>query len=348
MTQQSLPGDSARLTRRLSESRVAALFAIGLLKQALAPETIQGEVVDETASEQVERADRAMSAVIALLARVVDPDAISQEQAEQTVECLGQSGVGLDNADRQDQDQNRVYGARGLRAALRQLVVTLQQHHDLDCCTCSEMGGSRCLFCTTEEALDLGERWLALLDLERKPMSLPQDETSWERLWYFEDLDLVHLVTEMGRAAFVYGQYLLGEDGSELTATPAAPSRELDGHVQRVLAPFELRLERAGGTERVTRFIKPYIALWILQGRRQGRSTANITGLEQRVRLQVGHAEAPDLDWGTTQSALQVSILLPDLLLHLLSDPAFTSLSWSSGGLRYRLTREVTAPEATV
>jgi len=40
-----------------------------------------------------------------------------------------------------------------------------------------------------------------------------------------------------------------------------------------------------------------------------------------------------------------MSLLLPDLLLHILSEPEFADLSWSSGGLRYRLTRADSAPE---
>ena len=342
MTHQSLPDEDAQLTRRLRESRLAALFAIALLKRALAPETVQGEPVDETASEQVERADRAMVAVIAQLARIVDPDALSQEQAEQTVERLGQAGILLDDAVRREREENSVYGARGLVVTLRQLVSALQLHHDLDRCCCAEMVGERCRFCTAEEALDLGERWLGLLDQERTSARVPQDETAWERLWYFEDLDLVHLVAEVQRAAFVYGQYMEGDRGEQTTPLTLAV------HVQRVLAPFVWRLEHAGGAESATPFLKPYIAHWIVQGQRRGRSAATLSGLEQRVHLQVLHAEAPDLDWGTTQSALQVSILLPDLLLYILSEHAFTDLSWSSGGVRYRLTREVAAPASIV
>jgi len=341
--------ERARLKRRLQESQRAAIFAVSLLRRALGPEIIEGKEVDETASEQVERADRAMRAVMAQLARIIDPDALSQEQAAQAVERLGQAGFLLEDAVRRERDENSVYGASGLLVALKQLVAALQLHHDLDRCSCAELGGERCLFCTTEEALDLGERWLALLDLERKPAPLPQDETAWERLWYFEDLDVVHLVAEMQRAALAYGQYLEGDWGELTTPLPqASPSRELEGHVQRVLAPFAWRMERVGGgAESVTPFLKPYIAHWILQGQRQGRSTATLSGLEQRVQLQVLHAEAPDLDWGTTQSVLQVSALLPDLLLHILSERAFTDLSWSSGGVRYRLTREVAAPDSS-
>ena len=342
MTHQSLPGENARLIRRLHESRSAALLAIALLKRALAPETVQGEPVDETASEQVARADRAMVAVIAQLARIADPDALSQEQAEQTVVRLGQAGILLDDAVRREREENSVYGARGLVIALRQLVSALQLHHDLERCCCAELAGERCRFCSAEEALDLGERWLALLDQERTSARVPRDETAWERLWYFEELDLVHLVAEVQRAAFVYGQYMVGDLGEQTTPLTLAD------HVQRVLAPFVWRLERAGGAESATPFLKPYIAHWIVQGQQQGRSTATLSGLEQPVQLQVLHAEAPDLDWGTTQSALQVSILLPGLLLHLLSDLAFTDLSWSSGGVRYRLTRAALAPGSIV
>ncbi len=333
--------ERARLRRRLLESRRAALLAVSLLKRALGPEIIKGKRVDETASEQVARADRAMLAGIAQLARIIDPEALSLEQAEQTVERLEQADILLDDGAEWGQDS--VYGARGLLAALRQLVETIQLQLALERCSCDEMFGERCLFCAAEEALDLGERWLALLDLERKPVSLPQDETIWERLWYFEEVDLVHLVVEVQRAAFVYGQYLV----EELTAPlpQAKPSRELEVHVQRVLAPFEWRLERAGGAESATRFLKPYIAHWMMQGQRQGRSKATLAGLEQRVQLKVLHAGAPDLDWGTTQAALQLCLLLPDMLLHILSEPSFTDLSWSSGGLRYRLTRADPAPE---
>jgi len=347
MKKRSQDLERARLRRRLQESQRAALLAVSLLKRALGPEIIEGKEVDETASEQVARADRAMDAGIRQLARIIDPEALTLKQAEQTVERLEQAGILLNDVVGWDEDS--VYGGRGLLLTLRQLVETIHLQLALEGCTCNEMIGERCLFCTAEEALDLGERWLALLDLERKPAPLPQDETAWERLWYFEDLDVVHLVAEMQRAALAYGQYLEGDWGELTTPLPqASPSRELEGHVQRVLAPFAWRMERVGGgAESVTPFLKPYIAHWILQGQRQGRSTATLSGLEQRVQLQVLHAEAPDLDWGTTQSVLQVSALLPDLLLHILSERAFTDLSWSSGGVRYRLTREVAAPDSS-
>jgi hypothetical protein len=356
MTKQPPQGELTRLrrqvellTRRLRSSQSAALFAVSQLRRALGPEMIERNEVDETAYGQIERADRVMRAVMAQLARIIDPDALSQDQAEQTVGRLEQAGPRVDAAVWKEREENSMYGPRGLLVMLRRLVSALYLHHALDRCRCAEMGGWRCLFCTTTDALDRGERWLGLLDLERKSAVLPQDETAWERLWYFEDLDFVHLVAEVQRAACVYGQYIVGGRGEKtLPLAPAEPSADLEGHVQRVLAPFVWRQERAGGAEGATPFLKPYIAHWILQGHRQGRSTAALSGLEQRVQLQVLHAGAPDLDWGTTQAALQVSILLPDLLLHILSDLAFTDLSWSSGGVRYRLTRAVSVPAPIV
>ena len=270
MKKRSQDLERARLRRRLQESQRAALLAVSLLKRALGPEIIEGKEVDETASEQVARADRAMDAGIRQLARIIDPEALTLKQAEQTVERLEQAGILLNDVVGWDEDS--VYGGRGLLLTLRQLVETIHLQLALEGCTCNEMIGERCLFCTAEEALDLGERWLALLNLERKPVSLPQDETLWERLWYFEDLDLVHLVVKMRRAAFVYGQYLV-------TPPPlVSPSRELEGHTLRVLAPFEWQLERASGAEFLTQFLKPYIAYWILQGQQQGRSKATLAG----------------------------------------------------------------------
>ena len=319
-----------RMTRR---GQLAALVALDLLTRALEPEMLEGEPVDETGSEQVARSDRAIGAAIARLARIVDPVALSQAQAERTVQRLRASGLGWDEGLRQEWEAAGVYGARGMLAALQQLVSALRLHLDLDRCCCAELAGQRCRFCTANDALDLGERWLALLNLERGPDHPSLDESV---CWHFDNLDVVHLVVEARRDALVQGYYF---DADLDSPAEAEVSARLDGRVQQVLAPLMARVERIDPSGDSLPFLRAYVAYWIRWGRQQGRPAAVMSALEQRVHLQVNHAAAPDLDWGTTQSALQLSILLPALLLHILSESTFEALTWSSGGVRYRLTR---------
>lgn len=328
---------TAALKRRLREAQQAALASYDLLAKALGPETWRGEVVEEAASEQVERSDRAMRAVLARLARIVDPDALSQEQAEQTVQRLREAGLAWDEVLGREWEEERETRGRGVQATLERLIAALQLHHDLDCCCCVELEGERCRFCTTNDALELGERWLALLGVGRGSAQLPLDGIQWERIWYFEELDVIHLIAEVQRAALVQGYYIDSDQGPQNEAQPSAHIQEL---VQQVLAPFMARLERVENPEDTLPFLKAYAAYWLRRGQKQGRPASALFGLERQVRLQVLHASAPDLDWGTTQPALQESILLPNLLLHILSDPDFAHLSWSSGGVRYRLTRK--------
>jgi hypothetical protein len=333
--------DRDALARRLCEARRGAITAIALLKQALEPETLQGEVMEETASEQVMRADAAILAVIAQLARIVDPDALTQEQAQATVERLCEPGLFAGDTLLQEWEESGVCGTRGLLVALRQLVSALQLYQDRDdrCCCVEVVDEEQCLYCTTVEALELGERWLGMLDLQRKPEHLPQNEIAWERLWYFADADVVNLVAEVQRDACTYGSFINGDLGAqEQHATLAGTQGALHMHVKQVLAPYAFRIERIGLTGEVSSFLQALAAYWIMRGHQQGRGGTSELG--QHVHLQVHHRAAPDLDWGTTQPALELSTLLPHLLLSITADSAFGDLSWSVDGVRYRLTRQ--------
>ena len=326
-------GRVAALERRVRQGQLAALVALDLLAKALAPELLDGEPVAETGSEQVARSDRAMREAMAHLARIVDPDALSQEQAERTVQRLRESGLSWQAGLRREWEATGIYGARGLLAALRQLVAALRLHQDLDCCCCNELAGSRCPFCTTGDALDVGERWLALLDQQRRPDSPSLDEGL---CWSFGDLDLVYLIDEARREALVQGYYLDADLGS---AAEEEVGARLAWGVQQVLAPLLARVERVDPAGDSLPFLRAFVAYWLRRGRKLPRSAAVLSSLQQPVHLQVNHAAAPDLDWETTQPALQLSILLPGLLLHILSESSFEGLTWLSGGVRYRLRR---------
>lgn len=157
LTLRDLTLERDALVRRLREGQRAALGALAILQEALEPETHRGAVVEETASEQVERSDRAIRTVVAWLARVVDPDALTLAQAELTAERLGKLGLFLDGALPWEREESVVPGTRGLLVTLKQLVSALRLHQDLDRCCCAEMGGEQCLFCTTEGALVQGK-----------------------------------------------------------------------------------------------------------------------------------------------------------------------------------------------
>jgi hypothetical protein len=160
------------LTHRLRQFQRVVFGAVFLLRRPLGPDYIDGREVNETASEQVERADRVMKVVVAQLMRLVDADVLSQGLAEQTIELFGRTGSRLpDDAAWQLDEEYSMDGPHGLLVALKQLAGALQSHQDLDCCVCAELGGLRCLFCTTADALELGERWLSLLDLETGQIS---------------------------------------------------------------------------------------------------------------------------------------------------------------------------------
>ena len=321
------------LARRLQEMRRRAVRVIELLKQALEPEALRGVEMEETASEQVARADAAIRTVIALVGRIAAPDALTREQAEAAVERLGGEGLFLEEALQREWEEAGVYGARGLLGALKQLGSALHLYHDRDRCCCNEMvDGERCLCCMAAEALGLGERWLGMLDLPRKPADLPQGCLAWERLWYFSDLDFVHLAAEVQRAAFVHGCSLNPDPGAQDLQA------RLQAHIVQVIAPFVFRLERIGASADASAFLQAYTAYWILRGHQQG--TGSSSAPEQKVHLRVHHRGAPDLDWGTTQSALELGTILPHLLLSIIGDSAFGDLSWTVSGVRYHLTRE--------
>jgi hypothetical protein len=315
-------------------------MVIELLAHALEPEAPQDRELAETASEQVARTDVAIRKALSLLSRIADPDALTDEQAEGSVQRLLGEGLNLDEVLQREWEESGMYGTRGLLATLKRLVSTLGQHRSYDRCCCEELGdgGGRCLFCQTDDALDLGGRWLRMLDLPQKSAGLPGDGVAWERLWYFSEPALLQLIADIRRDAYVHGYSVnldLGPQQEPVTMEDL--HMRLQSHVERVLAPFAALLERVGEGEETLAFVRAYAAYWIFRGHIQGRDAA--TEFEQRVRLRVHHRDAPDLDWGTTQSALELCTILPDLILSIMGDGAFEDLSWSIAGVRYYLTR---------
>ena len=156
-----LEGENERLFRLLRSTQARALGVVRRLEQALLPDEEEGEA---WGSEQVGQLEAALKEALALLARVVDPGAATQAQAEQTVQHLKAKGLQLHEALLHYSERERTYGTQGLLAALKNLTEQLQMHLDLDRCICVELGGERCLYCTSNETLDLGQSWIQRLE----------------------------------------------------------------------------------------------------------------------------------------------------------------------------------------
>lgn len=170
-----LERENERLARLLRSTQARALGVYGVLERALHPHAEEGEA---WGSEQVAQIEGAIKEAQGLLARVVDPIALTQTQAEQTVRDLKARGLYLHDALLQYSERERAYGAQGLLAILKSLAEQLQLHLALDRCICVELGGERCLFCTTNEALEQGEAWIRRLE---QPERSQRDEEA--RAW---------------------------------------------------------------------------------------------------------------------------------------------------------------------
>ena len=90
-----LEGENERLFRLLRSTQARALGVVRRLEQALLPDEEEDEA---WGSEQVGQLEAALKEALALLARVVDPGAATQAQAEQTVQHLKAKGLQLHEA----------------------------------------------------------------------------------------------------------------------------------------------------------------------------------------------------------------------------------------------------------
>lgn len=167
--------ENERLAHLLRSTQARALGVHGLLERALHPDDEEGEA---WGSEQAAQLEGAIKEAQGLLARVVDPLALTAALAEQTVRDVKAQGLHHHDALLQYSEREAIYGWQGLLSTLKALVEQLTLHHDLDRCICAEQGGERCLFCTTNEALDRGEAWIERLGL---PAAAPLASSSSAR-----------------------------------------------------------------------------------------------------------------------------------------------------------------------
>lgn len=314
------------LQRRHREMQARALNLMYQLTQALGPPTAGGEGHNETGWELIARLEEAIIGAIGQLARIVDPDALLQEQAERTVQRLLPQGSRPNESGGQEWRRERVYGKSGLLATLQNMMRTLEEQNECERCVCRAIGsGALCLFCTTEAILEEGRRWIALLGPGERTLGQAPLQREWEGLWSCDTHEFLRVLSLIPAIALELGRDVRyqGEQQARAQLYELIPNVLIRAGYRRTLLHDDADV-----------FLSPYAGFWLLRGYAQP-SVTDDTRMMRCIEYRVLHDESPALNWGTTLPLPEYMALFPTTLVDILGDRAFEELQWKVGGVRY-------------